>query len=93
MTPSNPYAPPESSFDPGDRPPRRRPQATLLRAAAVVCGFGLLASPSRPAPNVAMRQGQVAAKVCGGILLVGAFFPLGIPGKRSGVVSSPIDDL
>jgi len=71
----NPYAPPVARPEPGPR--RRTPLATLLRAAAVVAGFSLLAGPTRPAPDLPQPRGQVAARVAGALLLVSAFFPLG----------------
>ena len=74
MAELNPYQAPQAQPDPS-RMPRRRPLATLLRAAAVVAGFTLLADPFLAA--AARSPVRIGAKFLGAGLMFAAFVPFG----------------
>ena len=93
MTDPNPYAPPLGRPEPSPGPRRRSPIPTVLRAAAVLAGFTLIAGPTRPAPDARRPAGQVAAKGLGVILLIGAFLPIAGRRVRIGPDHPPPEEL
>ncbi len=78
MAEISPYQAPEARPDPADRP-ARSPLGTLLRAAAVVAGFTLLADPFLAASTE--TPVRVGAKFLGAGLMFAAFAPFGRPDK------------